>query len=228
MPTREIEVLPRPAHSDVRAELRASQRGRLICAVADCVAAKGYPATTVGDIVSLAGVSRKAFYEHFQDKEACFLASYDTGADAIYEAMVESIDGLTDWSSILDSVLTTWLEFLDADLAFTRAYLIEFWGAGGAARERWMARRDRLTGLLRALHEYIRELDPSVVPASDTLLAAVEGGANRVVISHVLAGEEAPLISLKPELLAFIRTTLATHEDPNAGAGVSQPPSESQ
>ena len=121
MSARAIEVLPRPANSDIRAELRASQRGRLICAVADAVAAKGYAATTVGDVVELAGVSRKSFYEHFESKEACFLASYDTGAAAIYEAMVEAIDPNADWESMLDSVLTTWLEFLDADLAFTRA-----------------------------------------------------------------------------------------------------------
>ena len=214
MSARAIEVLPRPAHSDIRAELRASQRGRLICAVADAVAAKGYAATTVGDVVELAGVSRKSFYEHFESKEACFLASYDTGAAAIYEAMVEAIDPNADWESMLDSVLTTWLEFLDADLAFTRAYLIEFWAAGVPARERWKARRDRLTGLLRALHERVRELDPTVTPVSDTRVAAVEGGANRVVVSHMLAGERAPLIDLKPELLAFIKATLASHERP--------------
>lgn len=61
------------------------------------------------------------FYEHFQDKEACFLASYDTGAAAIFDAMTEAPAGLQDWQEILDSVFSTWLEFLDADLAFTRA-----------------------------------------------------------------------------------------------------------
>jgi AcrR family transcriptional regulator len=207
-----IEVLPRPAHSDIRAELRASQRGRLICAVADAVAAKGYAATTVGDVVALAGVSRKSFYEHFEDLEACFLASYDTGAAAILDAMVEAIDPGAGWESILDSVLTTWLEFLDADRSFTRAYLIEFWAAGDAARARWVARRDRLIGLLGALHERIRELEPETAPASRTLLAAVEGGANRVVVSHVLAGDEAPLINLKPELTRFIKLTLAARD----------------
>ena len=38
-----------------------------------------------------------------------------------------------DAMKILDAVLTTWLEFLQADLAFTRAYMIEFWAAGDAA-----------------------------------------------------------------------------------------------
>jgi len=209
-----IEVLPRRPHTTVREELRASQRGRLICAVADSVATKGYAATSVADILVLAGVSRRTFYEHFQDKEACFLAAYDTGAEAIYEAMTGAVDGLQSWQEILDSVLSTWLEFLQADTAFTRAYMIEFWAAGDPARERWKKRRDRTAGLLRALHERAREEDPAVVPVSDTLIAAVVGGVNRVVISHVLADSSAPLTSLKPELLRFVKMTLATHEQP--------------
>jgi AcrR family transcriptional regulator len=209
-----MEVLPRRTHSSVREELRASQRGRLICAVADSVAAKGYPATSVADVIALAGVSRKTFYAHFEDKEACFLAAYDHGAAAIYDAMVEAVDGLEDWEAILDSVLSTWLEFLDADLAFTRAYMIEFWAAGDAAREGWKQRRDRTGGLLSMLHERIRAQDPAVLQASATLIAAVVGGINRIVISHVLASDSAPLITLKPELERFVKLTLATHEDP--------------
>src|SRR5258708_6840929 len=166
MHTRKIEVLPRRPHKSVREELRASQRGRLICAIADSVAAKGYAATSVADIIALAGVSRKTFYEHFADKEACFLAAYDAGAEAIYEAIIAAVDGLSSWEEILDSVLATWLEFLEADIAFTRAYMIEFWGAGDAARERWKNRRDRTGGLLKALHERIRDADPTVTPAS--------------------------------------------------------------
>jgi AcrR family transcriptional regulator len=214
MPDRNIEVLPRRPHLSVREELRASQRGRLICAVADSVAAKGYAATSVADVIALAGVSRTTFYEHFVDKEACFLAAYDSGAKAIYDAMVAAIDGLDSWQDILDSVLSTWLEFLGADLAFTRAYMVEFWAAGDAARERWKNRRDRTAGLLKMLHERVREEDRAVVPVSDTLIAAVVGGVNRVVISHVLAPNSEPLTSLKPELLLFIKLILATHERP--------------
>jgi AcrR family transcriptional regulator len=213
-----IEVLPRRPYGSVREELRASQRGRLICAVADCVAAKGYAATSVADVIALAGVSRRTFYEHFTDKEACFLASYDSGADAIYSAMVDAIGGLSGWEQILDSVLSTWLEFLQADLSFTRAYLVEFWAAGDAARERWKDRRDRITNLLKLLHEQVRADDPTVVPVSDTLVAAVEGGLNRVVVSHLLAGDTEPLTSLLPELRRFVVTVLADHEAPGATA----------
>jgi AcrR family transcriptional regulator len=214
VPGRKIEVLPRRPETSIREELRASQRGRLICAIADSVAAKGYAATSVADVLELAGVSRRTFYEHFEDKEACFLASYDAGAEAIFEAMVDAVDPAQSWQETLEAVFTTWLEFLDADHAFTRAYMVEFWGAGDGARERWKHRRDRTAGLLRALHERAREDDPSIVPVSDTVVAAVVGGVNRVVISHLLAGDEAPLTALAPDLIHFMKLTLAAHEDP--------------
>lgn len=206
------EVLPRRPRISVREELRASQRGRLICAVADAVAAKGYAAASVADIIAIAGVSRRTFYEHFHDKEACFLASYDTGARAIYSAMVDAAEGFERWQDVLDAVLSTWLAFLDADLAFTRAYMIEFWAAGDAARERWKERRDRTAALLEALHQQARAEDPTVLPVSDVLVAAVVGGINRVVISHVLSEDKSPLSSLKPELIRFVAMTLAAHE----------------
>jgi AcrR family transcriptional regulator len=204
----EIEVLPRHPVPSLRTELRASQRGRLICAITDAVAEQGYADTSVADVTERAGVSRKAFYEHFEDKEACFLAAYDTGAKAIFDAMADAASGLSEWRELLDAVLSTWLEFLDADLAFTRAHMVEFWAAGEAARERWKQRRDRTTALLQLLHDRAREQDPRVVPVSPTVVSAVVGGVNRVVISHLLSGKQAPLASLKPELQEFIELTL--------------------
>jgi AcrR family transcriptional regulator len=213
MATTNIEVLPRGAPGNIREELRASQRGRLICAIADSVAEQGYAATSVGDVIARARVSRRTFYEHFEDKEACFLAAYDSGAETIYRAMAQAADGVHGWENILDAVFTTWLQVLAADLAFTRAYMIEFWAAGDAARERWKQRRDRTGGLLKATHEQVRAEDPSVVAVSDTLIAAAVGGVNRVVVSHVLADTGEPLTALGPELLRFVKMVLAGHEE---------------
>ena len=39
-------------------------------------AEKGLAVTTIADIVREAGVSKRTFYEHFDGKEACFLALY--------------------------------------------------------------------------------------------------------------------------------------------------------
>ena len=43
----------------------------------EAVSRHGYPATTVGELVALAGVSKSTFYEHFADKQECFLATFD-------------------------------------------------------------------------------------------------------------------------------------------------------
>src|ERR671932_1794815 len=92
--------LPRGPHNLTRDDVLASQRERMIDAVAATVARKGYVATTVGDVVARAGVSRKTFYEHFQDKEDCFLAAFDTGVDlvlgAIHAAQPEQADDKSD------------------------------------------------------------------------------------------------------------------------------------
>jgi AcrR family transcriptional regulator len=48
----------------------------------EAVARHGFAETTLRELVTLAGVSKSTFYEHFKDKQDCFLATFD---DAILE-----------------------------------------------------------------------------------------------------------------------------------------------
>ena len=59
-----------------------NQRGRLQGAMVEAVARHGFGETTLRELVSLAGVSKSTFYEHFKSKQDCFLATFD---DAILE-----------------------------------------------------------------------------------------------------------------------------------------------
>ena len=121
MAVRKIEVLPRRPHKSVREELRASQRGRLICAIADSVSANGYPATSVADIIALAGVSRRTFYEHFEDKEACFLALFAAASDGLVESISEQVATDLPWA----------VDFGDGPRHPTQLYDIVFLGLFG-------------------------------------------------------------------------------------------------
>src|SRR5258706_9322051 len=60
--------LPSGRHGLTREAVVASQRGRLVDAMAQVVAEKGYPAATVADVGERAGGSRRTFYEQFADK----------------------------------------------------------------------------------------------------------------------------------------------------------------
>ena len=77
--------------------MAASQRTRLLEAVGATVAEKGYAAATIDDIVRGAGVSKKTFYEHFDDKLGCFLAAYVAASDELYEHVRAAQDSVDDW-----------------------------------------------------------------------------------------------------------------------------------
>ena len=63
--------------------IRAVQRERLIVAMLNAAADLGYLETNVQDVIDRAGVSRPTFYEHFSNKEDCFLAAFDTSAERL-------------------------------------------------------------------------------------------------------------------------------------------------
>src|SRR5689334_14986804 len=70
------KTLP-PGRGTTAAEAEQNHRERLYGAMVANVAEKGYEATTIVDLVEVSGVSRSAFYKHFSDKQACFLAAIE-------------------------------------------------------------------------------------------------------------------------------------------------------
>src|SRR2546428_6728494 len=82
------EPLPRGRHKLAPDDVRASQRERLVRAMLETVAERGYEGTTVPDVVARARVSRNAFYEHFDDKTDCFIAACDEAAPDMLDRLL--------------------------------------------------------------------------------------------------------------------------------------------
>ena len=80
-------VLPRGRHKLDPEVVAASQRLRLLEAIAELVAERGYAAVTIGDIATRAGTAKRTFYDHFPDKLACFLAALDEITDTLAQAV---------------------------------------------------------------------------------------------------------------------------------------------
>ena len=79
-------ILPRGRHKLDPQLVAASQRQRLLEAIVELVAEKGYPDVTIGEIVSRAGTAKRTFYDHFADKLQCFLAALDGITDILVAA----------------------------------------------------------------------------------------------------------------------------------------------
>lgn len=117
--------LPRGEGNVSRSFVVHNQRERILDALANLSAAKGYGATTIPEIVQEAAVSVQAFYEHFSGKEDAFLVAYELGhrkALAIVERAYESQE---DWPEAVHAGIAVLLDFLASEPAYAHLALID-------------------------------------------------------------------------------------------------------
>jgi AcrR family transcriptional regulator len=209
----QIKRLPRGPHRLAREEVLASQRGRMLEAMASAVAAKGYAGTTVADVVGGAGVSRKTFYEHFRDKEDCFLAAFDAGVQLLVDAVERAtLDADGEWREHIRAGVRAYLSALSAAPDFARTFLIEVLAAGPHALERRAEVHGRFAELLKTLHESYRADHPEEIPQlPDEVFIAVVGAVNELVSDRVRKGRTADLSELEPVISYLQISFLAGH-----------------
>jgi AcrR family transcriptional regulator len=223
-PTSTPRPLPRGPHGLERDVVLASQRGRMLGAMAEAVAAKGYAGTTVADVVAGAGVSRKTFYEHFRDKEECFLAAFDTSVDrllgSILSARPEHGDDDAAWLPLMRARARAYLDALASEPAFARTFLIEVFAAGPRALERRAEVLHRFAQLFRDLHEEARRQFPSLPPVPEQIYVAAVGAINELVSEYARAGRTAALPELEDTLL-YLQVALFAGRETAAGLGLA-------
>lgn len=198
-----LRTLPRHRHGLTREQVRASQAGRIIAATAETIAAEGYAKTTVGAIAERAGVSRKTFYELFEDKEDALLAGY---------AGVEHLLGAIDATALRAHETATERELIAAGIrsslrtlahapAFTQTFFIEALGAGPRVRRRRDAAIEQvttaITSSLSAAQTTERALRP---PVDRELVRGFLGASIEAIIRHLVHDGPETLEHLEPTL----------------------------
>lgn len=196
----ELGPLPGGHHGLSREQVAESQRERLLAAVVEVVARRGYRAATITDIVRDASVSTRVFYANFAGTEEAFLAAFE----AILAHLEEHLAGVarqrSDWPDQVVAVLRASLEFFAAEPDLARFCLVEAITATPAIATRM--REVVLTGVpyMRAGRAR-RPADAEPLPDSteDSLL----GGLLTLASRAVLAGDAASLPGLLPDLVEF-------------------------
>jgi AcrR family transcriptional regulator len=191
------ERLPRGRHGLPRRFIVHNQRERMLLAVAEAVAEQGFATTTVADIIARARLSRRTFYEHFADKEECFLAAYDTVVEQLLAAVGQAYEQAEGWTQKVHDGLETFLAYLAAEPAFARMCIVEVVAAGNEAR----GRRDAAMRVFVDFLEPGRAEAPKDVVVPTLAADIVVGGIYEIIYSRLQRNAADELVTMLPELL---------------------------
>jgi AcrR family transcriptional regulator len=191
--------LPRGPHALSREEVAANQRARIMGAMIELVGEQGFGATTVAKVIARAGVSRKAFYQHFANKQECFLATYDTVVAEGFERVATASREAGGLQEELGFGLDALFQRANESPNIQRLVLVEVAALGPAG----IARREQL---ISAYEGMLRENlgaapRPGVIP--NPLLRAVVGGFLKVLYTRVQDGAQKQLPALIPDLVRW-------------------------
>jgi AcrR family transcriptional regulator len=185
----------RPGRGTPRKEAERNQRERLFAAMVATVAEKGYEATTVADLVQLSGVSRSAFYRHYDDKQACFLAA----VEAMVEPALERIGSDESAPAGMErarQAFASVIELIVSQPAAAKMCIVEVYAAGPEGAALLDRSMEQATALAARLMEQVPERQGLPIE----LVRALVGGIQKTIHKRLYRGQEEELLDLVPQL----------------------------
>ncbi len=182
------------------ARVQEMQRRRMLLAAGELLAQGGVEAATAGAVCRRAAVSRRTFYELFEDREACLLAAFDEAVERVAEWLTVACAPQTRWSARTYAGVAAFVQYLDAHPGDARLCVVESLRGGPLLLER---RRRALTALAAQIDEGRRESRLASGPFPLAAEAAL-GGALAVIHARLVERDPRPLAELAGPLAAMI------------------------
>lgn len=176
------------------------QRARMLAAMAQLACEDGARNITVARVVARSGVSRRTFYEIFEDRDDCLLGALDEAVARASRYVAEARDSHTKWVDRIRVSLLALLRFLDDEPAFGRLAVVESLGAGAKALGR---RADALARVMVAVDRGRSEAGSASEPlplAADGVVGAVFS----VIHSKMLESSRSSFVDLTNPFMAMI------------------------
>lgn len=185
-----------------RDEVERNQRSRLYGAMIESVDQRGYQATTVAHVIALAGVSRRAFYELFPNKEHCFLGTYDIVVAHTRKRVLEAWLSERGWANRLHASCRVLLNDAAHSPKGPHLVLVDALGIGPKARERM-----QLAGFtFERIVANAFKLAPEEIVFPQLTARAVVAGVRHVVFNRMLEHRHEELYGLTDEVLDWIES----------------------
>lgn len=187
-----------------RDDVLADQRRRLRGAMVAAVARHGYAATTVSEVVALAGVSKKTLYRHYASKEECFLATHDAlvaeGMQRIVAAYGGGPDRGREWTAALCRAFEAFVAEIATQPREAWLALVEVLAAGPGGLERIEEGETRFAWMI----ERSLALAPDRVELSPPMVRGVVHGLWYVARTRLIERRPEAMAGAGEELLRWM------------------------
>jgi AcrR family transcriptional regulator len=188
-----------------RGQVSEIQRSRMLTAAAEAVEEVGYARLTVAQVIARARVSRKTFYDLFEDREDCFLAVFDQAIEQIGALVSDAYAREPGWRDGMRAGVLAMLQFMDDEPGLARICVVEALGAG----PRVLKRRTEVLAQLREVVDEGRScagarIARATEDSPEVTAEGVIGAVFAVLHSRLLARSREPLTALLGPLMSMI------------------------
>ena len=183
-----------------RVHVEEIQRSRVLAAAVAVIDELGYEQSTVQRIAARARVSRRTFYESFENRDACLVALLDEVVERVErELEAARLEGIA-WRERVRGGLWVILSFLDGEPALARICVVQALHGGPEA----LGRRERILARLAAVLDEGRREGARGDECTLVTAEGLVGGAFGVVYARLRSGDRRPLTGLLDELMGMI------------------------
>jgi AcrR family transcriptional regulator len=166
-------------------------RERLLAGMAEAIREHGsLKPVTVAEVVRHAHTSRRTFYQHFADRDACFLALFDVVSAALLETIADAATGEGPYVDRVDRAVAAYLGAIAAEPVLTRACIQETPALSAEGMARVGAVNERWARQIMLLVEEARRHDAALRPLPLEVATIITGGFRDLVISALDQGRE--------------------------------------
>lgn len=173
------------------------KRRRMMDAIADLTAERGYEATKIADIVRSAAVARKTLYDNFDGKEDLFLSAVDAVLTEMRVVVEEACEGSESGEEGIVAGLSAFLDYIAAHPSLARMCMVEAISATPSSARLYDAG-------MRDFVEMLRDSAPGGMDLPETMEESLIGGVAWILQQQIRRGEGHRVAELLPELSQFV------------------------
>jgi AcrR family transcriptional regulator len=163
-------------------------RQRLLDGLAASIAENGYRNATVAGIVRRARTSRRTFYEHFADKEACFAALLSDANAEVIRQISAAVDPKAPWDSQIRQAVGAWIACAESEPAITVSWIRDMPSLGAEARRLQRDMMEAFIAMIQTLSDTAELRAIGVRPVSRQLAIILLGGLRELIATTVEDG----------------------------------------